>query len=53
MQIILLSFLGLTLLVFCVVDLYHLKQILKTLRSIEYYISNMEEFERIKLNNWK
>jgi len=37
----LLAFLGLVLLIFCVVDLFHLKEMLKELRDIRYYISEL------------
>jgi len=34
MQIFLLAILGITLLIFCIVDLWHLKQMLKTMQNM-------------------
>lgn len=46
-MILLLGFLGfIVLLVFCVVDLYHLKAMLKTMQKMEYYLSNIEDMQR-------
>jgi len=52
MQIILLSFLGLVLLIFCVVDLYHLRQMLKNMRNINNYLKLLTEYEQMKLK-WR
>lgn len=48
MQIILLAILGTILLIFCIVDLWHLRQMLKTMRDMSYYLSNIELFEGMK-----
>jgi len=41
MQLLLLMFLGIVLLIFCVVDLYHLRQMLKTMREMAKNIKEM------------
>jgi len=46
MQLLLLGFLGLVLLIFCIVDLWHLRQMLKTMRSIAYFLENIENIDR-------
>ena len=48
-QSILLGFLGLVLLIFCIVDLWHLRQMLKVMRSMTYYMQEFVEFEQIRL----
>lgn len=48
MQVILLLMLGIILLIFCIVDLWHLKEILKAMRDMTYYLSNIEQYEHMK-----
>ena len=46
MQLLLLGFLGFVLLIFCIVDLWHLRQMLKTMQSIAYFLENIEGIDR-------
>lgn len=51
MVVYLLSFLGLVLLVFCIVDLFHLSKMLKELKDIKFYISELYNFIYYKSQN--
>ncbi|HUU39349.1 MAG TPA: hypothetical protein VMW42_00260 [Desulfatiglandales bacterium] len=45
MQLLLLMFLGIVLLIFCVVDLYHLRQMLKTMRMMAVLLDGLNTKE--------
>ncbi len=47
MQTFSLIFVAVVLLVFCVVDLYHLKQMLKTMISMENHLGNIEQWNKM------
>ena len=53
MQLLLLGFLGLVLLIFCVVDLWHLKEMLKCMRGMLYFLENIESIDRERYVNGK
>lgn len=53
MQTILLAILGVVLLVFCIVDLWHLRQMLKTMQNMCYFLDKIEGMDRERFVNGK
>lgn len=49
----LLGFLVLTVLVFCIVDLWHLKEMLKSMNRMVYFLDNIEGMTRDRYTNGK
>lgn len=48
-QLILLGFLGFVLLIFCIIDLWHLKEMLRTMRDMRHYMQELVTFEKWRI----
>jgi len=53
MQTLILLFLGIVLLIFCVVDLWHLKEMLKAIKDMAGFLDNIEGMTRERFVNGK